>query len=607
MFELLVVSKICEKCAYPAKLFFSTRASARDLKKYSHTIFLPKTKFPQRIHPGKRALLDDEIIKNNRFDELYNNQRLANKNGEFVLHDGPPYANGVPHMGHAINKVLKDIINRWHLLDGRKVHYVPGWDCHGLPIELKALTAGDSSNLSALDIRKKAKEFAERTVAEQKIVFRSWGVMADWDNPGGCYHTFDRPYVANQLEQFYQLYRKGLVYRKLKPVYWSPAARTALAESELEYNPKHKSTAVTLRLKIQNPPDDWGSDGNIYALIWTTTPWTLPANQAVAYNPDVGYSLVRGGRGDRYVVATALISSLAGLDGCVEPVLHFKGDRLKTLKYRHPLSGTSHSFFPGSHVTSDAGTGLVHTAPAHGHDDFLVGIDHDLPLDCIVDEEGAYTSKAGPGLKGLKVLREGNRKILELVRDDIIHKEEIVHSYPYDWRSKQPVIIRSSLQWFIDTESIKESAIESLKKVKILPTRNVEILMQQIEQRPYWCISRQRAWGVPIPVLYKDEEPILDRDLIEYYKGLVTSEGPDFWWKLSAGELIPEKLRSSMPTNLRKGEDILDIWLDSGLSWSSVLPGKTADIYLEGVDQFTGWFQSSLLTSIALQGKPPFR
>ncbi|KAF6212620.1 hypothetical protein GE061_013146 [Apolygus lucorum] len=599
----------CFKCHYSGKSSFPSKSRhTKDPKKFSHTISLPKTRFPHRLTAEKRVEIDTEVIKNHGFSELYSFQRGKAANQEFVLHDGPPYANGVPHLGHAINKILKDIVIRWNFLCGKKIHFIPGWDCHGLPIELKVTSSENLKSLKPLEIRRKAREFALRTIAEQKHVFRSWGIMADWDSPDGCYRTFDHSYVTNQLEQFYKLYEKGLIYRNLKPVYWSPSARTALAESELEYNSNHKSTATTISFRVLNAPDSWIGGDDLFALIWTTTPWTLPANQAISYNPDLNYSIVQGGSGHRFLLATSLVSDVSDKLGVkLVPIMHVKGEALKNLKYEHPISRTPHSFYPGAHVTADVGTGLVHTAPSHGHDDFLIGINNNLELKCMVDEEGCYTSDAGHDLRGLNVLHEGNKKILKLLRENILHKEDYIHSYPYDWRTKCPVIIRSSLQWFIDTNSIKKSAIEALQQVEILPTRNVEGMIAQMERRPYWCISRQRSWGVPIPVLYDNDQPVVNSELIQHYKCLASKHGTDFWWTLPVEQLIPKALYHSMdPRKLTKGQDILDIWLDSGLSWSSVLEGKTADVYLEGVDQFTGWFQSSLITSVALQGKAPF-
>ncbi|XP_069680707.1 isoleucine--tRNA ligase, mitochondrial [Periplaneta americana] len=590
-------------------------------KKYTNTIALPRTNFPLRLDSQKRIDRDKYLNEKCKFSTLYNWQRKHVQGPEFILHDGPPYANGKPHMGHAINKILKDIISRHKLLQGYRIHYIPGWDCHGLPIELKALDG--RTDLSAVEIRKKAEQFARAAISEQKDAFCSWGVMADWDT---SYFTFDKSYVKNQLQQFLKLYEMGLVYRDVKPVFWSPSSRTALAEAELEYNPAHRSTAVTVRLAMQRIPDSLQAsvpnNTPLFALVWTTTPWTLPANQAVCFSPDISYSLVSiaGFSGEVYIVASDLVDMLRQkLDQQVDIISTFSGNSLSGATYHRPFkSDQAGRFLPASHVTTSKGTGLVHSAPAHGPEDFVVALEHSIPVESLVDEDGRYTVSAGPELQGLAVLSSGTEAVLRLISADVMHSEQLVHSYPYDWRTKQPVILRASRQWFIDTNRIKHEAIEALKGVQIYPEHSSSArsgggLMNQLERRPFWCISRQRVWGVPIPVLYHKEtgKPLLSQSFINHLCDLMEEHGTDFWWTLPLERLAPQETLTELNVSLdevEKGQDILDIWFDSGISWSSVLSGeKVADLYLEGLDQFTGWFQSSLMTSVALRSHAPYR
>nr|XP_023028267.1 isoleucine--tRNA ligase, mitochondrial-like [Leptinotarsa decemlineata] len=517
-------------------------------------------------------------------------------------------------MGHAINKILKDAILRCHILKGNKVHYVPGWDCHGLPIELKATTS--SINCNPIEVRSKAKTFAEKTIEVQKKTFQSWGVLGDWKN---SYKTYTVDYVKTQLRQFYKLYKKELVYRDVKPVHWSPSSRTALAEAELEYNDNHKSPSAYIRFELKQVPKlDFLKDKKVYTIIWTTTPWTLPSNHAVCYNELLSYSILK--RSDPqdtniYIVATDLVKSVSSiLNTNFEIVKVVKGDQLEGAEYEHPIyKDRVHKLFHSPHATTSKGTGLVHNAGAHGPDDFVVALTNKIPIVDLVNEFGTYESDAGPILAGKEVLSEGNKTVLDMLKNDLMYLGEITHSYPYDWRTKKPVIIRASKQWFIDTESIKNAAVELLDSVKFIPSERAETykknLTNQILKRPYWCISRQRKWGVPIPVFYNKNtsETIIDENTMAHQLNLLEKYGTDFWWQFSTSELLPESSCTS-PEILEKGEDIMDIWLDSGLSWAKVLEGeKVADMYLEGVDQLTGWFQSSLLTSVALRNKAPYR
>ncbi|KPP78100.1 isoleucine--tRNA ligase, mitochondrial-like [Scleropages formosus] len=556
--------------------------------KYGDSVLLPRTNFPMIVSGQELVERELEIQRLCGFSELYAWQRARKAKKEFCLHDGPPYANGDPHVGHALNKVpadvarrpiLKDIRNRFEVLRGRHVHYVPGWDCHGLPIELKAL--GDpagTKDLTPLQIRRKAREFAEGAVARQRAAFRRWGVVADWDE---CYRTSEGRYEAGELRVFREMHAKGFVYRDYKPVFWSPSTRTALAEAELEYNPRHVSRAVYVTFPLTTPPAKLASSavnwGSVAVLVWTTQPWSIQVNQAICFMPNTQYSLVRRADSSQLLlVATECIETLAAKLGAqLDPVGTFAGSELEGGVCQHPtVPGKTLPLLPGNHVTVGKGTGLVHVAPAHGMEDFGVATHFKLPVE-----------------------------------------EDFVHSYPYDWRSKQPVIIRASKQWFINVDSLKDKAKEALQKVRVTPESARGGLMAMLDQRTYWCISRQRSWGVPIPVFYHREtdEPLLNRHTVSHVAQLFAEKGSDCWWELPLDSLLPpevlKKSKAGAANDYVRGEDVLDIWFDSGVSWAAVLPeaDPRADVYVEGRDQLGGWFQSSLLTSIAVRNKAPYR
>ncbi|XP_053686142.1 isoleucine--tRNA ligase, mitochondrial [Sabethes cyaneus] len=613
----------------------STKSSPKNEPKYTHTINLPKTKFPARLTGVKRNEVHEQL-RQTRFSKLYEWQRNSLPNGgEFTLHDGPPYANGDLHMGHAVNKILKDLILRHKIVSGTKVHYVPGWDCHGLPIELKALDAYSKSaksknlkeQLNASKIRRLARSFALETIDTQRTEFEQWGVTADWSESRSWYRTLDPGYIKVQLKLFQELFEKGLIYRDLKPVFWSPSSRSALAEAELEYDEAHKSPSLYLRFNICGANDckeirtRLESGEPIAAAIWTTTPWTLPANQAVCYNPNLRYCLVRCGDVKNTLLLTGsdLVPYLSEQFGApLQKVVEIAGSELGCVKYEHPIDGSELPFLPAGHVKAEKGTGLVHTAPAHGPDDFLVFLERRLPIKSLIDESGCYNVLSPEFLQGKFALTEGNQLVLERLQEQTIACGTIEHSYPIDWRTKQPVMLRASEQWFIDTNKLKEPALAAVEEIRIFPRTSAEVskkvLNGQLQKRPYWCISRQRAWGVPIPVFYdkKCSKPIIHSGIIEHLVEKLEKTGNmDFWWTAEIGELVPDRVLAALnlaSEDLTKGEDILDIWFDSGISWLSVLGReRTADLYLEGLDQFTGWFQSSLLTSVATRGASPYR
>uniref|UniRef100_A0A671VS06 isoleucine--tRNA ligase n=1 Tax=Sparus aurata TaxID=8175 RepID=A0A671VS06_SPAAU len=564
--------------------------SARAL--YRDTVLLPRTEFPMKLTGQKLLDRELEIQQKCGFADLYSWQRERKAKKEFCLHDGPPYANGDPHVGHALNKILKDIRNRFEMLRGRQVHYIPGWDCHGLPIELKALGELATSGLDPLQIRHKARAFAEQAIARQKAAFQRWGVMADWDQ---CYYTYDGAYEAAQLKVFQEMHNKGLIYQDYKPVFWSPSSRTALAEAELEYNPEHVSRAIyatfpLITLASLKISPLFGLE-NVSVLVWTTQPWTIPANQAVCYMPN----------------AQAVL-------GCVfllmAPVLFFQGSQLEGGICKHPtITDKEVPLLPANHVTMAKGTGLVHTAPAHGMDDYSVASHFKLSVECMVDADGKFTDLAGPELQNLSVMTKGTDKVISMLQEcgALVKEEQCIHSYPYDWRTKQPVVIRPSKQWFVNTASLKDK--EVLQKVRILPESARGSLLAMLDRRTYWCISRQRSWGVPIPVFYHREtgEALINKYSVSHIGKLFKENGSDCWWELPIETLLPAESKAGPATDYVRGEDVLDIWFDSGASWAAVLEDSRADVYVEGKDQIGGWFQSSLLTSVAVRNKAPYK
>uniref|UniRef100_A0A182NGD9 isoleucine--tRNA ligase n=1 Tax=Anopheles dirus TaxID=7168 RepID=A0A182NGD9_9DIPT len=618
--------------------YFSTKSVPQAEIKYTTTINLPKTKFAARLSAEKRAEIEEQLRKT-CLSKLYSWNRTAlPAEKEFILHDGPPYANGDLHMGHAINKILKDLILKHNIISGRRVHYVPGWDCHGLPIELKALEAfsrkktkaAGKDHKSAPEIRTTARKFALETIARQKNGFESWGVTGAWsDEAEGYYRTLNPRYIGAQLRLFYELYERKLIYRDLKPVYWSPSSQSALAEAELEYDEEHQSPSLYLKLGLENRGASCeaidqqllGTGTEIHAAIWTTTPWTLPANQAICYNPALDYDLVQSTAGDILLVGKDLIDYLADQLGTKFTVLQtLSGAALQSLRYHHPLHREEIlPFLPAAHVKAEKGTGLVHTAPAHGPEDFLVCLERNIPIKNLIDEHGLYNDRAPKFLRGKYALTEGNQLVTNELAKSTLKLGTLVHSYPIDWRTKQPVMLRASDQWFIDTNSLKRRALEEVRAVEIFPRTSADVSKKviegQLQKRPYWCISRQRAWGVPIPVLYDaaTKVPIASKALLAVIEDRLAKEASiDFWWTVPLEELVPAELLKQLGyesyAQLEKGKDILDIWFDSGVSWLTVLgKDRVADLYLEGVDQFTGWFQSSLLTSVAARGKAPYK
>ncbi|MDA8059075.1 MAG: isoleucine--tRNA ligase [Nitrospiraceae bacterium] len=597
------------------------------------TLNLPKTNFPM-----KAGLPEKEPSILNHWNATKLEQALLSRmNGRslFILHDGPPYANGHLHMGHALNKVLKDMINRVAIREGRRPVYIPGWDCHGLPIEHKVLKdlKKNRSEMTAVEIRTKCRESANEFVRIQMEEFRRMGVMADWEHP---YLTMSFDYEASILDSFGKMVKKGLVYKGVKPVLWCPQCETALAEAEVEYE-DHTSQAATVLFAA---PKKGGSPENAFIAIWTTTPWTLPANKAVAYHPDAMYLELRhlGGEAsapfaqdDRLYVSHALWTEEGHFAGLGDRSKEFsiartlKGEDLarEIPVVTSPLTGAQVPLLPGDFVTMDQGTGMVHIAPGHGEDDHRLGLAHGLPIEAPVDNRGRYLQTlADMGLEDLvgKPVMASNDQVLALLGTigRLVSHSAYRHSYPHCWRCKKPVIFRATPQWFLSlsTENLRQRTLAAIRTVSWIPARGENRITSMIENRPDWCLSRQRSWGVPIPALGCSDcgESFLDSSLIDRLVARTRQEGIDFWFDPEQAAEIRKGVSCPrcQSRNLELERDILDVWFDSGVSHEAVLRGRPglswpADLYLEGSDQHRGWFHSSLLTSVALHDAPPYK
>jgi isoleucyl-tRNA synthetase len=597
-----------------------------EAKNYKDTVNLPKTKFDMRANAVKR---EPELQKFWQENQIYEKLSQNNPNDIFVLHDGPPYANGTLHIGHALNKILKDIINKYKLLRGYKARYVPGWDCHGLPIELKVLQnmkSEERKNLTPLTLRHKARDFAMETMQQQCESFKRYGIWGEWEHP---YLTLQPEYEAAQIGVFGQMALKGYIYRGLKPVHWSPSSQTALAEAELEYPEGHTSRSIYAAFNVIKLGDIVQKTlaqylPNLSVAIWTTTPWTIPGNLAVGVNSDLKYAVVKAEGKETnanpnchyLIVAEDLVETLsAKLETTLTVETTVLGKDLEHTTYRHPLfDRESEVVIGGDYITTESGTGLVHTAPGHGQEDYIVGQRYGLPILSPVDDKGNFTSEAGQ-FAGLNVLNGGNEAVIIALKDanSLLKEEPYQHKYPYDWRTKKPTIFRATEQWFASVEGFREEALKAIASVKWIPAQGENRITSMVADRADWCISRQRNWGVPIPVFYDEEtnEPLLNKETIEHVQKMIAEKGSDVWWELSAEELLPESYRNN-GRKYRKGTDTMDVWFDSGSSWAAVAKGRDnlkypVDIYLEGSDQHRGWFQSSLLTSVASNGVAPYK
>jgi isoleucyl-tRNA synthetase len=577
---------------------------------YKNTLLMPQTEFPMR---GNLPQREPQIQAKWEEMDIYRKVQERTKGRPlFVLHDGPPYANGDIHMGHALNKILKDIIVRYKSMSGYCAPYVPGWDTHGLPIET-ALTKNKGVNrkeMSVAEFRKLCEEYAYEQIDRQREQFKRLGVRGDWNNP---YITLKPEYEAQQIKVFGEMAKKGLIYKGLKPVYWSPSSESALAEAEIEYKDK-RSPSIYVAFAVKDGKGVLEGDEKI--VIWTTTPWTIPANLGIAVHPDLEYSVVQV-NGEKYIVASALLESVTKEIGWEEAtvVKTLKGIDLEYVVAKHPFYDRDSLVVLGEHVTTDAGTGCVHTAPGHGEDDFIVGQKYGLDVLCPVDERGYMTAEA-PGFEGL-FYDDANKPITEKLKEvgALLKLGFITHSYPHDWRTKQPTIFRATAQWFASIDKIREELLKAVQDTKWVPTWGETRLYNMVRDRGDWCISRQRAWGVPIPVFYAENgDPIITDETIEHVSNLFRQYGSNVWFEREAKDLLPEGFThpSSPNGKFTKETDIMDVWFDSGSSHQAVLEERDdlqrpADLYLEGSDQYRGWFNSSLSTAVAVTGKAPYK
>ncbi len=579
------------------------------MKEYKDTLLMPQTEFPMRGNLGVNELpIQEKWFNGNIYEKLLNKNE---GNDQFFLHDGPPYANGAIHVGHALNKVLKDFIIRYKSMNGFYSPYLPGWDTHGLPIET-ALTKNKKVNrkeMSVATFRTLCEEYALQQVELQKAGFKRLGILGEWDNP---YITLKHSYEAEQIRCFGKMASKNLIFKGLKPVYWSPSSETALAEAEIEYHDV-KSSSIYVAFKVVDGKNILSNSCEL--VIWTTTPWTMPANLAICAGPEIEYSVVESD-GRFFVIATELINDVCetiGLEN-MSVIKRMMGSELEGITYKHPLYDRISPVILGDHVTLDAGTGLVHTAPGHGEDDFNVGKKYGLDILCPVDGRGFLTSEAGE-FEGL-FYEEANKVILNRLNEEnaLLKEIEIVHSYPHDWRTKKPIIFRATAQWFASIEHFKEDILNAIKNVHWVPSWGEVRISNMIKDRADWCISRQRVWGVPIPIFYaEDETPIIDEEVINHVASLFEEYGSNVWFEKEAIDLLPKGYTHPGSPNgkFTKETDIMDVWFDSGTSHHAALKERygveQADIYLEGSDQYRGWFNSSLSTGVALTGKAPYK
>ena len=573
---------------------------------YKETLNLPKTDFPMKANLAAR---EPEMLKMWEETRLYQQIQKAREDRElFVLHDGPPFANGDVHMGTALNKILKDFVVKSQAMLGKRAPYIPGWDCHGLPIEYKVVK--ESRGLSPLEVRKKSEAFARKFINIQREQFKRLGVFGDWENP---YLTMDPKYEAEILRAFAVFVEEGLVYQSKKPVFWSTGAQTALAEAEVEYQ-ERDDTAVYVKFPITS--GEFKDKASI--AIWTTTPWTLPANLAIAVHPKEIYvvqQFQRDGTSENLLIADKLVSqfsAVTGLGPVGKPLESFPGAKIDKIKARHPFLDREVIVLTADFVTMDSGTGAVHMAPGHGADDYALGSANRLPILSPVDDHGRFTEEASlQNLTG-KYVFDANTDIVNLLRERgmLLGEQKFHHSYPYCWRSKTPIIFRAVEQFFIRIDDLRGKALRAIKHVKWIPSWGENRISGTVESRPDWVISRQRSWGVPLPVFYsKDGQAILDSKIIRKLADLVGERGSNIWFELNDVDLASAL---DLPEGTMHRNDTIDVWIDSGVSHQAVCALRPelrdpADMYLEATDQHRGWFQSSLMTGIALSNRAPYK
>ncbi len=585
---------------------------------YNTSLNLPKTEFPMRGNLPKR---EPEMLKKWDEENLYEDIIKKNEGKpNYTLHDGPPYANGDIHLGTALNKVLKDIIVKYKNMSGFRSHYVPGWDTHGLPIELKAMKSIGVENgaIPPVELRQHCKDFALSFMENQKEQFKRLGVLGDFDNP---YLTLKPEFEAREVEVFGEFAKKGYVYKGLKPVYWCPECQTALAEAEIEYS-DDPCQSIYVKFKVSDDKGLFTEKGidinNTYFVIWTTTTWTLPGNLAICLGPNYDYVVVKAENGENYVMAEYLVPvtmEAAGIEK-YEIIAKFLGSDLEGIKTEHPFMNRPSPVILGDHVTLESGTGCVHTAPGYGVDDFEVCKKYDdIGIVVGVDGKGVLTKDSGM-FEGLTT-DKANQVIAEHLKETgaLFAIENIEHQYPHCWRCKSPILFRATEQWFCSVKNFKDETVKAIEKVEWIPKWGEDRIKGMVQDRSDWCISRQRTWGVPIPVVYCKDcgKPICNDETIKAISDLFRAEGSDAWYIKDAKDFIPESVKCECGcSDFEKEMDILDVWFDSGVTHKAVLEEREdlnapADLYLEGADQYRGWFQSSLLTSIVCNGEAPYK
>lgn len=576
---------------------------------YKETLLMPETSFQMRGN-----LPENEKLQREKWEkmDLYNKVREKNKGKTpFVLHDGPPYANGNIHIGHAMNKILKDFVNRYKMMSGYDMIYIPGWDTHGLPIEQAVTNSGvDRKSMDKADFRALCEKYAYEQIEKQKKGFKELNVLADWDHP---YITLQKELEARQIEVFAEMAKKGLIFKGLKPVYWSPSSESALAEAEIEYHDR-KDSSIYVAFPVVEGNDTVNVGDNL--VIWTTTPWTLPCNTGIAISEKFDYAKVLV-NDKYYIVANELLEDLAKEFGWenYEVVNVFTGDKFAGVKYKHVFMDRVAPVIDGFHVTLDAGTGLVHIAPMYGADDFIIGKEYNLEMINGIDDQGVLNELSGP-FNGL-FFEDANKAVTAKLDElgVLLKLKFITHSYPHDWRTKKPIIFRATKQWFCSIDKIRDDLLKELENnVKFHTEWGKKRLYNMIHDRGDWCISRQRVWGVPIPIFYnEDGSEIVDYDVMMHVADLFRKYGSNVWFEKEAKDLLPEGYTNpaSPNGNFTKEEDIMDVWFDSGSTWNGVLIEKglpyPSDMYLEGSDQYRGWFNSSLICGVAVTGKAPYK